>query len=298
MHAVEVREVSKSFGAKRVVKDASFIVEMGEIFGILGPNGAGKTTTIRMMMDIIKPDSGEIRVLGESLGERSKARIGYLPEARGLYRRISVMETLTYFAALKGVNKRVAERRGLELLERVDMLANRRRKIEELSRGMQQKIQFLVTIVHDPDLIILDEPLSGFDPINTRLLKDIIWELKAQGKTILMSTHMMNQVEEMCDRIFLIDQGTPLLYGNLREIKRRFAENAVILECEGDLGQIEGVRRIERRDRHWELFLESGATPQELLRQLALRPDLEVNRFEVATPSLNDIFIEVVEGRR
>lgn len=278
--------------------EVSFVVEQGEVFGLLGPNGAGKTTTIRMLMDIIKPDGGRIRILGEPPGPQINSRLGYLPEERGLYRKVTVMGNLVYLASLKGMNPHHAKEKGKELLERIGLSQHQNRRLEELSRGMQQKLQFLVTIVHDPDLLVLDEPFAGLDPLNVRLIKDFIHEFRYRGKTVLLSSHQMNLVEEMCDRIMMIDRGRSVLYGQLSEIKERFRENAILLDCQGEPKGLRGVRRVAGSDGHWQLFLESGFAPQVILRQLGERPELKVSRFELATPSLEDIFIAVAEGRR
>jgi len=199
--AVEVSSVSKFYGDVEVVGGISFEVARGEVFGLIGPNGAGKTTIIRMLLDIIKPDRGEVKVLGEGLREGTKNLIGYLPEERGLYRKLSVAETFSYFASLKNVDRKLAEERAAWFLNRVGYSAHKHKKIEELSRGMGQIVQFLVTIVHAPELVVLDEPFAGLDPVNTKLIKELILEMKQEGGTILLSTHMMNEVEELCDRI-------------------------------------------------------------------------------------------------
>jgi len=290
---VEITHVHKSFGGKEVVKDVSFTLMSGEVFGLVGPNGAGKTTTIRMLMDIMKPDSGEIRVFGQPLKEETKNRIGYLPEERGLYQKMRVSDSLVYLASLKNVEARVAKERAEELLRQVDMLPHKGKKIRELSRGMGQIIQFLVTIAHNPDLIILDEPFAGLDPVNRQLLKDIVLDLKAQGKAIILSTHMMNEVEEMCDRILMIDQGCVVLYGNLAEIKWRYRNNSVFVECEGAIGEVEGVSGIKEHGKVVELFLDGETPPQKILSQLVER-NIRLDRFEVSTPSLNEIFLQVV----
>ncbi|MBE0415193.1 MAG: ATP-binding cassette domain-containing protein [Dehalococcoidia bacterium] len=291
---VEISHVYKSFGGNEVVKDVSFTLGPGEVFGLVGPNGAGKTTTIRMLMDIIRPDSGEIRVFGQPLDEDTKNRIGYLPEERGLYQKMRVSDSLVYLASLKNVEPRVAKERGEELLRQVDMLPHKGKKISELSRGMGQIIQFLVTIAHNPDLIILDEPFAGLDPVNRQLLKDIAIELKRQGKTIILSTHMMNEVEEMCDRILMIDEGRVVLYGELAEIKWRFRNNSVFVGCEGTIGELEGVSGRKEHGKVVELFLDGETSPQKILSQLVER-DIKVDRFEVSTPSLNEIFLQVVK---
>jgi len=295
MPAVELNNICKSYNDNLVVNNVSFTVAQGEIFGLIGPNGAGKTTTIRMMMDITKPDSGEINVLGESLSENTKNRIGYLPEERGLYRKITVLGSLVYLASLKGMRNRVARSRAEDLLQRVDMLPHKEKKIEELSRGMGQIIQFLVTIIHDPQLLILDEPFAGLDPVNTKLLKEIILELRSQGKTIILSTHMMNEVETLCDRILMINKGRTVLYGELAEIKSRYRNNSVFLKFDGALGEIEGVVGKKDHGDYVELFLDGETPPQKILGQLVSR-GVEINQFEVSTPSLNEIFLQVVEA--
>jgi len=290
LSAAEVNNVIKSYGNNTVVNDVSFTVAQGEIFGLIGPNGAGKTTTIRMMMDIIKPDSGDIRILGESLSEDTKNRIGYLPEERGLYKKLTVLKTLTYLAALKG--SRVENNRVEELLKRVDMLPHKDKKIEELSRGMGHLIQFLVTIIHDPQLIILDEPFAGLDPVNTELLKEIILELRSQGKAVILSTHRMNEVEELCDRILMIDRGRSVLYGKLADIKKRYRNNSVFVEFEGKLGELDGMVSSRQEGKYVELFLDGQTPPQKILQQM-IRQGVTVNRFEVSTPALNEIFLQV-----
>ncbi|RME49503.1 MAG: ATP-binding cassette domain-containing protein [Chloroflexi bacterium] len=296
MTAIEVVNVSKRYGSFEAVRDLSFSVNTGEIFGLLGPNGAGKTTTIRMLMDIIKPDAGHIRVLGEPPSAATKNRIGYLPEERGLYKGLSVMDTLIYLAALKGLSRHETEERAEVMLRRLELWDSRNEKVSTLSKGMQQKLQFVVTVLHDPELIVLDEPFQGLDPINTELIQEMIAALPVQGKTVILSTHMMNQVERMCDRILLIDHGCSVLYGALDEIKARFADNAVILRAVGVLDGLAGVKHVVDHGRYHELFLEDGMTPQRLLEQL-VRAGVEVREFEVATPALNDIFIEVVGNR-
>ncbi len=290
--AVEVKHVVKTYGQRRVVNDVSFMVSPGQIFGLIGPNGAGKTTAIRMMMDIIMPDSGEISILGERLTEAAKDRIGYLPEERGLYRKLSVLKSLIYLASLKGITPHKAESRAEELLKRFDMLPHKNKKIEELSRGMGQLIQFLVTIIHDPRLIILDEPFAGLDPVNTELIKEIILELKSRGKAIILSTHRMNEVEELCDQILMIDNGRRVLYGQLAEIKKKYRNNSIFVDFEGELGELEGVISQKDHGHYTELFLDKETTPDNILPQLVSRKG-SLNRFEVSTPSLHEIFIQV-----
>jgi len=292
MPAVEVSHVVKSYANRVAVDDLSFSVNQGEIFGLIGPNGAGKTTTIRMIMDIIKPDSGEINVLGEKLSEASKNRLGYLPEERGLYKKLSVIDSIMYLSSLKGMNKRDAEAKADELLNQTGMLPHKRKKIDELSKGMGQIIQFIVTILHNPELVVLDEAFSGLDPVNTELLKGMVVSLRKQGKAVVLSTHQMNQVEELCDRVLMIDHGRAVLYGSLRDIKAGYRSNSVIIEYEGNLGKVEGAAISQSREGYAELTLDQSAGPQKVLAQLVGRGTV-VNRFEVATPSLNEIFLKV-----
>jgi ABC-2 type transport system ATP-binding protein len=293
MHAVQVNHVVKSYADKVAVDDVSFSVESGEIFGLIGPNGAGKTTTIRMIMDIIRPDKGDIAILGEELSEATKARLGYLPEERGLYRKERVIDAIVYLASLKGMDSRVAEKRADELLEQTGMLPNRMKRIDELSKGMGQIIQFIITIVHDPELVVLDEAFSGLDPVNTELLKGMIINLREQGKAIVLSTHQMNQVEEMCDRIFMINHGREVLSGHLAEVKSKYRGNTIILASDDALGPVAGVVEQRARKNYVELVLDGTSTPRQVLKELVGR-GLSINRFEIATPSLNEIFLKVV----
>ena len=295
-NTVKISEISKSFNSTKVVDSISFNVKPGEIFGLIGPNGAGKTTTIRMMMDIIKPDSGEIFILGERLSEITKDRIGYLPEERGLYKKLTVIDSLVYLASLKGITSHTARSRAEELLKRIDMLSHKNKKIEELSRGMGQLIQFLVAIIHDPQLVILDEPFAGLDPVNTELLKEIILELRSQGKAIILSTHRMNEVEELCDRIFMINKGQNVLYGELTEIKSRYRNNSIFLKCDRLPVKLPGVVGSKDEGKYLELLLDGHTPPQEVLSTL-ISNGVIVDRFEVSTPSLNEIFIQVVQEK-
>jgi len=295
--AVEVNHIVKSYADKAVVNDLAFSVNQGEIFGLIGPNGAGKTTTIRMLMDIIKPDSGDVTILGEKLSEASKNKLGYMPEERGLYRKLSVIDSITYLASLKGMDRHSAEKKADELLNQTGMLANKRKKIEELSKGMGQIIQFIATIIHEPELVVLDEPFGGLDPISTELLKRMFLDLRNQGKAIILSTHQMNQVEELCDRILMINNGDSVLYGNLTEIKSRYRSHSVILDFEGELAQIQGVTLKRINKGYVELVLEGNTTPKQVLERL-VNTNIIINRFEVATPSLNEIFLEAAGKNR
>jgi ABC-2 type transport system ATP-binding protein len=292
MPVVDVHRVTKYFADKPAVKELSFSVNQGEIFGLIGPNGAGKTTTLRMMMDIIKPDSGEISILGQRLSESIKSHLGYLPEERGLYRKLKVIDSILYLASLKGLDSRAAGEKADLLLKQTGMLAAKNKKIEELSKGMGQIIQFIVTIVHGPELIVLDEPFSGLDPLNTELLKNMVLDLRSQGQSIILSTHQMNQVEELCDRILMISQGQSVLYGVLREIKARYRSNSVILDVGGELAPLPGISEKRLNKGRVELVLDSSTTPHQVLEGL-IKAGTVVNSFEIATPSLNEIFIKV-----
>ena len=295
-NTVTISEVNKSFNSSIVVNNISFDVRPSEIFGLIGPNGAGKTTTIRMMMDIIKPDSGNISILGERLNEYTKNRVGYLPEERGLYRKMTVIDSIVYLGKLKGLHSQNIKRRAEVLLDRMRMIPHKRKKIEELSKGMGQSIQFLVAIAHDPQLIILDEPFAGLDPVNTELIKDIILELKDQGKSIILSTHRMNEVEALCDRIFMINNGQAVLYGELSEIKSRYRSNSILLKIRGDLPSLKGISSKQEYRDHIELFCDKSTSPQKMISQL-IELGIIIDKFERPTPSLHDIFLQVV-GKR
>lgn len=298
MHAVEVEHLAKRFGETQAVADVSFSVEPGEIFGLLGPNGAGKTTTIRMMLDIFKPDAGVVRIFGGELDLSKKRSIGYMPEERGLYKDLKLGATLVYLATLKGMDEKLARERLGVWLERFDLAEHQQKKAQELSRGMQQKAQIVATLLHEPDLIVIDEPFSGLDPVSTRLVKQILEEQRQAGKSILMSTHQMYQVEALCDRIVLIDGGCTVLYGAVDEIKRNFAGNAVAIEGQGDLSGIPGVLETRQHNGAWHLALEIGTDPQAVFRALAARDNVKIERFELAEPSLDDIFVNVVSERK
>ncbi|MCX9084120.1 MAG: ATP-binding cassette domain-containing protein [Candidatus Methanoperedens sp.] len=289
--SVEISHLSKSYNGQSVVNDISFTISKGEVFGLIGPNGAGKTTIIRMLLDIIKPDSGQIQILNNTLSGELKNKIGYLPEDRGLYKKLTVMETLLYLGSLKNMR---SKDRASKFLDKMGMLPHKDKKISELSKGMQQKIQLIAALIHDPEFVILDEPFSGLDPVNMKLVKDLIIELGDQGKTILISTHMMDQVERMCDRIFMINKGKGVLYGSVDEIRSRYGKNTILLDFEGELKNIPGIRKMNNSGNYAELILEQSADPQEVLKTLAAM--VRVNKFEISMPSLNEIFISVVEG--
>ncbi len=293
--ALEVRSLTKRYDGVTAVNDLSFEVHEGEIFGLLGPNGSGKTTTIRTIMDIFRPDSGEVSVLGEPPG-RSRARIGYMPEERGLYDNLKVMEVLVYLARLKGLSGSVARRRSGDLLERFDLADRATDKVNSLSGGLRQKLQFVVCLVHDPDLLILDEPFNALDPINVALFGEIIRELQSAGKTVILSSHQLNLVEALCDRIVLINHGEAVLYGPLTEIKRRHSPDAVRVVTPDHLDEeLPGVGRVEERNGGYVVTLEDGAGPQDLLRGLVGR-GVSVEAFEVVSLPLEEIFVSVVRG--
>ncbi len=294
--SVVVEHLSKSFGETRAVEDVSFEVGPGQVFGLLGPNGAGKTTAIRIMLDIFKPDSGSVEILGAAPDKVNKDRIGYLPEERGLYKDVALEQVLVFLATLKGLGDGEARSRLVPWLERMDLYEHRRKKVQDLSKGMQQKAQLIAALMHEPDLIVVDEPFSGLDPVNTRLVKEMIQEQVRAGRTVIMSTHQMYQVEAMCDRIVLIDHGRTVLYGRVDEIRRDFAANAVVLQAEGDLSGLPHVLEARQENGGWRLSLETGADPQDVLKALAARTEVKVERFELAEPSLDDIFITVVTG--
>ena len=296
-NALTIEDVSKRFGSFYAVKHLSFAIPERAIYGLLGPNGAGKTTTIRMVMNIIIPDSGRIEVLGRSMDEDMKQNIGYLPEDRGLYPKMRLGEQLLFLAALKGLRRPQARKTVDHWLERFDLAEWRSKKTEELSRGMQQKAQFIATIMHDPRLVILDEPFSGLDPVNTKLFKDVMLEMRGRGATIIFSTHRMEQVEMICDNICLINKAEKILEGGLKEIKQQYGKNTVVLDYEGDAGFVRdfpGIARLDDYGRTMEIQLKEQVDPQELLKLVAGR--LRVGRFEVKEPTLNAIFIDKVGG--
>jgi ABC-2 type transport system ATP-binding protein len=293
--AIYVDNLRKAYATLVAVDGLTFEVGRGEIFGLLGPNGAGKTTTIRIIMDILAPDAGTVRVLGHAPRE-VRHRVGYLPEERGLYRSLRVIECLVYLAQLKGMPKADAQARAVRLLERVELGEWGRRKVEELSRGMQQKVQLLASIIHDPELVILDEPFQGLDPVNAEMVRGVIRELRAEGKTIVLSAHEMSLVEMLCERIVLIHHGHAVLNGPLAEIKRQFAPNAIEISPPLPDAPLPGVAHVETLDGRSRLTLAPGAEPREVLRALIDR-GLPVDRFERATASLDEVFVTVVTGR-
>jgi ABC-2 type transport system ATP-binding protein len=293
---VSIDHISKSFGEFTAVSELSLVVYPGRIYGLLGPNGAGKTTTIRMIVNITAPDSGRIEVFGRQITPELQDRIGYLPEERGLYKKMKVGDQIKYFAALKSVNAREADRRVDRWLERLKLVEWKNKKASELSKGMQQKIQFINAVIHEPDLLILDEPFSGLDPVNVEVLKEVILELKAAGKTIIFSTHQMEVAEKICDDICLINRSRKVLEGSIREVKSRFSRNAVALRLQGGESVLTDPSLISKLQRHSdgiEVLLAEGAAAQTLLKGL-IAAGATIERFEMIEPSLHDIFIEKV----
>lgn len=296
MPSIGVEKISKSFAAQIAVDEASFEVEPGEIFGLLGPNGAGKTTTIRIILDIFKPDRGKVSILGGGMTESKKNQIGYMPEERGLYQDITLDRCLTYLASLKGLESQEARRRINVFLDRFDLAAHRRKKVKELSKGMQQKAQLIATLVHQPDLIIIDEPFTALDPLNTQMIKEILVEEKRRGVAIVMSTHQMHQVEELCDRLVLINRGKVVLYGSLGDIRKRFAAEAVLARTPDRFpSAIPGVESITPTNGVHKLTLIKGTEPQAVLRWL-VNSNISLEEFEIAVPTLDEIFIKVVQS--
>jgi len=295
MSIINVSHISKRFGETQAVNDLSFEVKPGEMFGLLGPNGAGKTTTIRMILDIFEPDSGEISILGGPMNEEKKNHIGYLPEERGLYQEIPLERCLTFLATLKGMDESLAASKLKDYMEQFDLYEYRDKKVKELSKGMQQKAQLITTLVHDPEIVIIDEPFTSLDPVNTEMVKDILEMKRDEGKAIIMSTHQMNQVEELCDRILLIDHGQRVLYGTLREIQNNFSSQDIMVTPLSTLpDSISGVREIRKLNGRYRLVLESDSEPNKILKNL-ITLGVELIEFEIAVPPLNEIFIKVVK---
>ena len=293
---VQLDRVSKSFGEFTAVKELSLAVRAGRVFGLLGPNGAGKTTTIRMIVNITAPDSGSITLFGGKISPALQDRIGYLPEERGLYRRMRIVDQLRFFAEIKNMRGKEVERRIDDWLARLKLSEWKHKRSMELSKGMQQKIQFITAVLHDPDLLILDEPFSGLDPINVELLKEIVLDLKRAGKTIIFSTHQMEVAEKICDDICLLNRSQKVFEGSLREIKSSFGRNSVAVRCVGGNGVLEDPALVSKLVSHADeaqALLAPGADAQVLLRRL-IDSGASIEKFEMVEPSLNDIFITKV----
>ncbi len=295
MNAVSLDKVCKSFGEVHAVDNLSVQVPAGSIYGFLGPNGAGKTTTLRMIMNIIRPDSGHIQIFMDGSIEQAKTRIGYMPEERGLYRKMKVSKVLAYFGAIKSVASEQLAHCVQYWLDRVDLIKWADKNVEELSRGMHQKLQFAVTVINDPELLILDEPFSGLDPLNQELLKDIILDMRDKGKTVIFSTHVMHEAEKLCDSILLINKGKIVLDDKLDQIRSQQKSGAISVELQGDpsfINTLPTVRKVESHGSRLEITLTEDADPQQLLRLLVDR--VQVQAFEVKAPSLHEIFVNIV----
>jgi ABC-2 type transport system ATP-binding protein len=293
--AIRLTDVTKTFGTHTAVRALSLEVPRGSVFGLLGPNGAGKTTTLRMVMNVLGPDSGLVEILGRASDQAGRDRIGYMPEERGLYQRMVVEEQLIYMAELKGTSRADAQHRLTPWLERMGLLDWRKRKLNELSKGMQQKAQFIATVLHEPDILILDEPMSGLDPVGADMMREVLLDMRRQGRTLVLSSHQMETVERLCDAIALINRGQKLLDGTVSDVKRRYGKNTVVLAYEGDgafLADVPGVEHLSDFGRYVELRLAETADPQVVLREAAAR--LRLSRFEIMEPSLRDIFVERV----
>ena len=298
MNLVQVENISKHFGDFKAVDSVSFNIEKGSVYGLLGPNGAGKTTTIRMIMDIIAPDSGKITFSGSPQSRDYADQIGYLPEERGLYRKMKVKDVILFMAELRGMDRADAFDEIDRWLQKMDLTEWEDKKIEELSKGMAQKIQFIATVIHKPELIILDEPFSGLDPINMTLLKDLMLELNTDGATIIFSTHIMEQAERLCEKICLVNAGKIVLEGDLREIKKSFGRGSVEIEYSGDVDLIKNSRFVERCNdfgQYVEVKLSAPEHYNALLRELVETP-IDITRFELMEPTLHEIFVQSVKG--
>ena len=295
-HDLILEEVRKSFGEHRAVDGISLAVPKGAIYGFLGPNGAGKTTTIRMVMSIFYPDSGRVEVLGHPRAEEIKDRLGYLPEEKGLYKKMTAAEIITYFGRLKGMDKGAAKTRASDLLQRYGLGEWADKRCESLSKGMGQKVQILGTLVHDPELVILDEPFSGLDPVNVQLMRDLILQMKQEGRTVIFSTHVMEQAEQICDYLVLVNRGKVVFDGSLAEIKGA-GDHGIQIDYDGDgsiLHSLPGLARITDAGKTAELFFDEGVDPQSVLQQLVGR--LTIRRFDISEPSLHEIFVQAVKG--
>ena len=295
-YALALEGVSKRFGNVVAVDDISLRMPRGSIYGFLGPNGAGKTTTIRMIMSILYPDTGVIEILGSRQPEAVKDRLGYLPEEKGLYKKMTAREIVAYFGKLKGMPGKLARKRAGELLTEFGLGDWLDRKCEALSKGMGQKVQILATIIHDPELVILDEPFSGLDPVNVELVREVILEMKRTGKTVIFSTHVMEQAEQICDYVLLINKGKKVLDGTLAEVKST-SDRGIVVDYDGDgsiFRRLAGVQRVNDAGKRAELFLEDGTDPQQILQELVGK--IRIRRFDMREPSLHEVFIRAVKG--
>jgi ABC-2 type transport system ATP-binding protein len=292
---LEVRSVRKVYDDRAVVNDVTFDVHPGEIFALLGPNGAGKTTLIRMITDITRPDAGEIRLDGQIVSRSSAPRIAYLPEERGLYRKVRVLDALSYYGELKDMTPRDSRASAVDLLEEFGLAGWAKKQVQQLSKGMQQKLQMCTALIGDPRLLILDEPFSGLDPVNVQLLEDILKKRRAAGTTVLLSTHQINRVEQLCDRALMIFRGHMVLYGTVRDIRQKYAEHAVIVRGGVIPSGMPGVTRLERIDGATKLVLDRDASSGKILRELVQR-GVEIESLAPHMPGLEEIFVQVVNS--
>ncbi len=296
--AIVLRGVGKAFAGHVAVRDLSLEVPRGSVFGLLGPNGAGKTTTLRMVMDILAPDTGTIEILGRPADHASRDRIGYMPEERGLYPRMVLEEQLVFMAAIKGMGRKEAVKRLGPWLDRLSLSEWRKKKVNELSKGMQQKAQFVATVLHEPEVLIMDEPMGGLDPVAMDVMRETMLDLRRGGTTIVLSSHQMEAVERLCDRVVLINRGEKVLDGAVSEVKARHGKNTIAMAFDGDGSFIEslpGVAKVSDHGQYVEVRLREGADAQDFLHQAAAR--LRVRRFEIVEPSLHRIFVETVTGK-
>jgi ABC-2 type transport system ATP-binding protein len=295
--AVRLKGATKRFGAFTAVSSLDMEIPRGTVYGLLGPNGSGKTTTIRMIMGILLPDEGSIRILGGTPGVHSNRRVGYLPEERGVYRKMKALDLLVFLGEIRGLPRGEASKRAVEWLERLDLQGWSDRRTEDLSKGMQQKLQFIGTVLHEPELLILDEPFTGLDPINQEVLETIVREFQSRGTTILFSTHLMDHAERLCDRVCLISRARKVLDSNLRELKKRERRGLVAVEFQGPGGWLQGPEIAEVREVEGGVLivLREGADPQSIL-QRGVASGARIDRFELVEPSLHEIFVWHVEG--
>jgi len=294
---LSVQHLTKQFASVLAVDDVSFDVPAGSIFGLIGPNGAGKTTTIRIMLRILEPDGGTVTYNGAPFTDATRDTLGYLPEERGLYKKSRLIDALLYFAELRGMQRTAAKVAALRWLERITLSEYAHRKVEELSKGNQQKVQFVGAVMHDPSIVVLDEPFSGLDPVNQNIFKDILLELKQKGKTIIFSTHQMDQAERLSDALCLINKGRVVLSGTVRDVKKRYGRNTLHIEFDGDgsfLTAMQGVQNVVLYEHSAELELMTGLTPRDIIAHI--NPRLELRKVEMLEPSLHAIFLQTVGG--
>ncbi len=295
--AVRLEGVRKAFDGHVAVRDLSLEIPRGSVFGLLGPNGAGKTTTLRMVMNVFAPDEGRIEIGGRPADVAARDRIGYMPEERGLYPRMVLWELLLFLAEIKGTSRRDAAARLPAWLERLGLAEWGKRRVNELSKGMQQKAQFIATVLHEPDVLILDEPMSGLDPVGTDLMREVLLDQRRKGTTLVLSSHQMETVERICDRVALLNRGEKILDGAVADVKAQHGRNSLVLAFDGDgsfLSDLPGVLRLTDHGRYVEIRLKDGADPQAVLREATRH--LRLSRFEIVEPSLHDIFVARVTG--